>query len=127
MLYGSYYPDNSRIVDYKMNIERLLYRGIGLIYYPYPQFQISTTLGIVSSNYSRIIIPDNSLYYSGEIGSGIGADILVAYDTPINNVGFQIGCRYFSSGDILYVRVSCDSVTPSYVPRSLGLFVKIRY
>ncbi|MCL2064914.1 MAG: hypothetical protein FWG98_11175 [Candidatus Cloacimonetes bacterium] len=88
---------------------------------------------IYDSNYRGVI--------NLEIHS-IGYEIAIGYDIPIGNIGFLLGCRFYSSNNSVIgkpkgkYKITADGAThgstgsfdsPTLRTSSLGLFAKIRY
>jgi len=109
-----------------MIIQKHEYYGAGFIIYPLQRIQIGVTLGNVYSHYKREIISvgseDGVAFFVNLAG-----DISIAYDIPINNFGFLIGCRYFSANVASDVTTIFSVSQPSYEVSSFGIFTKFRF
>ncbi|MCL2065462.1 MAG: hypothetical protein FWG98_13975 [Candidatus Cloacimonetes bacterium] len=131
--------EKNYLLDYRMDIKPDDYLGFGMIIYPHPRFQLSTTLGFVRAGISSEGLPSNlyppfTIYpYSSEIRSSgsifnAGYEVSLVYDIPAKKTGILIGWRLFYAPRIDYISfIPTYTDPPDYSITLAGLFVKIRY
>jgi len=124
---------------YKRNVDldiSHLFFGPGIVYYPTPNFQFATSVGLVNTNVSAKFT-DEEVYQEGDWSdneklsltqseSGIGFGLTFSGAVELGNSGLMLGAKYSYLNNQIDFEVYRDKLKLDISSSYVGLFAKYR-